>query len=123
MSLKQISKKMSLMPIALFGWIGIAGAQVDSTIEYVGDVSGVPKQTFYGVVLGVLLWLLRIFTILAVIAFIVAGVMFLLAGSNKDMAEKAKNGVTYSIIAIVVALSAYIIIILVDDLLWGGFGQ
>lgn len=119
--MKQIQKKILLATSMVFAWVGSAKAQVDATIESVGDLSGVPKQTFYNVILGVLLWLLRIFTILAVIAFVVAGVMFLLAGSNKDMAEKAKNGVTYSIIALIVALSAYIIIFLINDLLWGGW--
>lgn len=118
---KQIKK---LIPVIIAGLLikaNSAFAVVEQQIEIVGDISGVPKNTFYGVVLAVLLWLLRIFTIAAVIAFIVSGIMFLLAGSNKDMAERAKNGVTYSIIGITVALLAYIIIFLINDLLWGGW--
>lgn len=121
MLFKQIKKIALVVMAELSIKTTSAFAIVEEQIESVADISGVPKNTFYGVVLAILLWLLRIFTIAAVIAFIVSGIMFLLAGTNKDMAEKAKSGVTYSIIGITVALLAYIIIFLINDLLWGGW--
>jgi hypothetical protein len=92
-------------------------------LELIGSVSKLPSTNSEYFLEGLLLWLLRIFTILAVIAFVVAGIMYLLAGPDKNMAEKAKAATFYSIIAIVVALISYIIIRLIFDLLWGGYGQ
>jgi hypothetical protein len=83
---------------------------------------GLPVNTAYGVAANVLMWLLRIFTILAVLSFIISGIMYLFAGADKNLADKAKSGVNYSIMGIAVALSAYVIIILIDSLMAGGDG-
>ena len=45
--------------------------------------------------------------------------MFFTAGANSDNAEKAKKMVVYSILGIVIGLSGYIIITLIDDILMG----
>ena len=71
------------------------------------------------VVFAVLMWLLAIFTFLAVIAFIVNGLMFILSGGNVDMATRAKKGVTYSIIGVAVGLSGYIILAQINEFLRG----
>lgn len=83
------------------------------------DSSNLPENYVRSVVLTVLLWLLLIFTFLCVIAFVVAGIMFLMAGSNPPMAEQAKNAVKFSIIGVVVGISGYVIITLIDSFMRG----
>lgn len=72
-----------------------------------------PRDIF----VNLLLWLLMMFTILAVLAFVISGIMFLTAGANSNNAQRAKDMVTYSIIGIVIGLSGYIIIALIDGIL------
>ncbi|MCK5080526.1 MAG: hypothetical protein KAQ63_00020 [Candidatus Moranbacteria bacterium] len=78
-----------------------------------------PNASVYDIVDNFLLWILMLFTILSVLAFVVAGVMFLMAGTSTDNTERAKNMIKYSIIGIVVGLSGYIIISLIDGILLG----
>lgn len=91
-------------------------------LENARTVSGLPNSEADSLLKFFLKWILLIFIILAFISFVVTGVMFLMAGTNKGMADSARSGVTYSIIAVAVAFSAYIIINLVDYLLRGGTG-
>ena len=78
-----------------------------------------PNASVYGITQSLLLWLLKIFTLLSVLAFVITGIMFLTAGANADNAEKAKKMVGYSIIGIAIGLSGYIIISLIDGILIG----
>ena len=80
--------------------------------------SGLPNGLYVEeVVFNVMQWLLRLFTFLAVISFVVTGLMFFLSGSSSDMATKAKRGVGYSIIGVAVGLIGYIVIAQIDSLL------
>ncbi len=78
---------------------------------------GLPENTPSGILENIIGWLLFITSFLAVLAIIVSGLMILLSGGNKDMADKGKKGVQYSIIGLAVILLAYVIIKVVDSLL------
>ncbi len=80
---------------------------------------GLPNAFVYDIFDNLLLFLLAIFTILAVISFVINGIMFLMAGSSQDMAERAKRGVTLSIIGVAIGISGYIIITFIDSILLG----
>lgn len=87
-------------------------------LSLAGIFSGLPTILEVDqVIFNVLQWLLRIFTFLAVISFIVNGLMFILSGGNTDMATRAKKGVAYSIIGVAVGLSGYIILAQINTLL------
>ena len=80
--------------------------------------SGLPSaNTVDDVVLNVMMWLLSIFTIIAVIGFIISGLMYIFAGSNTGLAEKAKNGFVFGIIGTTIGIAGYIIIAQIDELL------
>ena len=70
------------------------------------------------VVINVMLWLLRIFTYIAVIGFIVAGIMYITAGGDTTRADTARKSATYAIIGIAVSLAGYIVIAQIDELLY-----
>lgn len=105
------------MPLCTFAQSG-AGPWTQG-IEKAKTVSGLPDNEAESLFSYFLKWLLLMFIILAFISFVITGLMFLMAGTNKGMADSARSGVMYSIIAVVVAFSAYIIISLVDTLLRG----
>lgn len=97
-------------------------AQADwSTGLSIGQTYGLPNpwDGIYGIIDNALLWILSIFTLLAIISFVINGIMFLMAGGSQDMADRAKRGVTYSILGILVGISGYIIIRFLDELLLG----
>lgn len=110
----------SLLLIGLFICLSSVSANWEKGL-WLAHGYDLPDATVEKIIHNFLMWLLSIFTILCVIAFVIAGVMFLMAGSNAKMAEQAKNAVTFSIIGIAIGLSGYIIIRLADNLLRGTF--
>lgn len=70
---------------------------------------------------NVLNWLLSIIGIIAVIALIIGGGMYLTAYGDDDRIQKAKKIITYAIIGIVVALAALVIVKEVGKLLGARF--
>lgn len=72
------------------------------------------------ILLSSFLWLLKIFIILAVISFVIAGITFLVSTINPNLRERAKDGVTYSIIAIIVAFAGILVLATVLAILSGG---
>lgn len=72
--------------------------------------SGLPTGTIYQIISSTLSWLLAILGFIAVIGFVIAGILYLTAAGNETQAEKAKNAMTYSIIGVIVALMGYVII-------------
>jgi cytochrome bd-type quinol oxidase subunit 2 len=105
----------------LFVSVGVHNVSADWLEGYnlARDSSNLPENYADSVILTILQWLLLIFTFLCVIAFVVAGIMFLTAGSNPPLAEQAKKAVMYSIIGVAVGLSGYVIIALIDSFMQG----
>lgn len=64
-------------------------------------------------------WLLTIFGVIAVGAFVISGIQYLTAAGDESMIETAKRNMQYSIIGIIVALSGLVIINAVSTLLSG----
>ena len=82
------------------------------------DNSGLATTSVYKIITTVLNWLLMIVTVLAVIGFVISGIMFVTAGGS-DRGEDAQKWLTYSIMGIIVALIGYIVVNVVSSLLGG----
>jgi len=80
---------------------------------------GLPSGSIYDIVYNVLFWILGIFGVLAVIGFVIAGIMYIVSSGNEDTMKKAKSAMIYSIIGVVVALSGLVIVYAVDRALRG----
>ena len=88
------------------------------------DVSSVEGYNLPGgdiaTILGnFLTWALEIFGILAVLAFIISGVMYLTAAGNTTQIETAKKAMQWSIIGVVVGLSGVIVLNAIQNWLGG----
>ena len=59
-------------------------------------------------------WLMVVFGSIAIIAFVVSGIQYLTAAGDEKGLETAKRNMTYSIIGVIVALSAFVIIKAID---------
>lgn len=71
--------------------------------------------TFYQILTNVMNWLIAMLGIGAIISFVIAGILYLTAAGDEAKTEKAKNIMTYAIIAIVVALVGFIVLRLIAN--------
>jgi hypothetical protein len=78
---------------------------------------GLPGGTIFGILTTLLLWALGIFGIVAIIGFLVAGIIYLTSAGNEDQAAMAKRAMKYSVIGIIVGLSGWIIIMAISNAL------
>ncbi|MFZ1627076.1 MAG: pilin [Candidatus Moraniibacteriota bacterium] len=86
-------------------WAGATGRGQANAIS-----SGLPTGSIYDIISSTLSWLLAILGFIAVIGFVISGILYLTAAGDETQAEKAKNAMTYSIIGVIVALMGYVII-------------
>jgi hypothetical protein len=72
--------------------------------------TGLSEAPIAAIIGNIFAWLMGLFTTLAVLAFVVSGIQYLMASGNEHMAETAKDNATYALIGIIVGLSGFIII-------------
>ena len=107
--MKKLRKIIFISILSLFPLI--ASAQwVPSTLV----MTGLPSSSIYSIVYNFLYWILAIFGLLAVIGFVISGIMYIVSAGDEDTAEKAKKYMTYCIVGVVVALSGLVIIIAIN---------
>ncbi len=54
-------------------------------------------------------WLMAIFGLLAIGAFVISGIQYLIAAGNDDMIKTAKNNMKWSLVGVIVGLSGWVI--------------
>ena len=117
--MKKKSLFVCLFLILIFPLISLAIDVPPQTLGIPSEASGLPGADVKTIITGILKWLLGVFGTLGIISFVISGIMYLVSAGNDDMISKAKKGMTYSIIGIIVGLSGYIIIWAVDQMLRG----
>lgn len=116
-------KYLNYLAVALTSFFTISKARADITIPTNTGLpdpgnggSPDPGNGIEAVLVNFTDWLLTIFLVLAVLSFVITGVMYILAmgDSRSESLERAKGNFKYSIIAVAVVGSAYIIITFID---------
>lgn len=79
--------------------------------------TGLPSQTIYFIIKGILLWLLGILGIFGIIGFVISGIMYLVSAGSDETIKTAKKYMTASIIGIVVGLAGFIAVQAIDRVL------
>ena len=90
------------------GWTG--------GFQAVKDNSGLSQKTVDVIVKGLMKWFLVFVGFISIIAFIIAGILYLTAAGDEKQIGTAKTAMKYSIIGVIVALVGYVVIQAVD--LW-----
>jgi hypothetical protein len=72
------------------------------------NATGLPAGTLTGIITSLMNWLLIIVGIVAVIAFLIAGILYLTSAGDEGRVEKAKEAMIAAIIGIIVALAGLI---------------
>lgn len=80
----------------------LAGVCIPNTQLPAGDVTNILRN--------LLIWILGIFGMLALLAFIISGIQYLVSAGNEDMINTAKRNMKWSVVGVIVALSAFVII-------------
>lgn len=89
--------------------VGIGAGSGSGSGGLGNNAYGLPGGSIFGIVEGILYWLLAILGAVAIIGFIIAGIMYLTAAGDETQAGKAKKAMMYSIIGVIVALSGFVV--------------
>ncbi len=81
--------------------------------------TGLPVNSVYDIISGIMFWLLAIVGIVGVIGFAIAGILYLTAAGDDSRIQQAKSAMLYSIIGVIVALSGLVAIHFASGLLGG----
>lgn len=85
--------------------------------------SGTPDATVYGIIRTTMQYLLAILGFIAIIGFVIAGILYLTAAGRDDQIKQAKTAMTYSIMGVIVALVGFVIVNAVDTWLRAGINE
>ncbi|MCX6766985.1 MAG: pilin [Candidatus Moranbacteria bacterium] len=113
-------KKISIRTISVLGGLGTAFA-TKADVALPTNV-GLPGGTLTNIISNFTNWILGIFGFLAIISFVVSGIMYFLAAGDDKAQEKAKNQMTWSIMGVVIGLAGLIVVYAVDTFLRGTSG-
>jgi len=83
--------------------------------------TGLPSSSIYGIVRNIVMWALSLFGFFGIIGFVISGIWYLLASGDDALMKRAKNGMLYSIIGVVVGLIGLVIIYAANSLLNGSW--
>ncbi|MFA5986684.1 MAG: hypothetical protein WC819_05050 [Parcubacteria group bacterium] len=81
----------------------------------------VEATSFSDIIETVIMWILTFAGSLAVLMIVVAGVMYMTSVGDSAKTDKAKELLTASIIGLVIVLVAYVIVVIVGEVLGAGW--
>ena len=79
-----------------------------------GVASSLPGASLSEIISGTMDWLLAIVGFIAIIGFVISGIMYLTAAGNDSQIKTAKEAMKWSIVGVIVALVGYVVILAVD---------
>ena len=83
------------------------------------SATGLAETDVKVIVVGLLGWLMGIFGVLGLIAFIIAGVVYLTAGGDAEREKSAKKAMYMAVLGVIVGLSGFVIIQFINSALNG----
>jgi len=92
----------------------VALAQIDLSA---GGNTGLQQTSIFDIIQNVMLWLLGILGFVAVIGFVISGILYLVAAGDEDAQARAKRAMIYSITGVVVGLVGLVILYAANQLL------
>jgi len=90
----------------------IAAAQVGTP-----EGTNLPEGSIFEIIRTIMLWLLGLLGFIAVIGFVISGIMYLVAAGDEDAQKRAKKAMFMSITGVIVGLIGLVILVAVQRLL------
>ena len=112
---KFFSAVSSVFVLAIFSAQTAFGQQGWNKSNY--DMTGLPKTSLLAIITNIASWLLMIFGFVAIIGFVVSGIIYLISSGDEDGQERAKRAMIYSITGVLVGLAGLVVIYAVSNLL------
>ncbi|MEA3273220.1 MAG: pilin [Patescibacteria group bacterium] len=113
-------KMFKLMPVSLMAMATPLVTMADwGAGEGDAGGQGLPAGTIHDIVFNLASWLLLLLGSIALIGFVISGILYLTAAGNEEKMETAKKGMIYSVIGVIVGLLGYVIVQAVDAWLGG----
>jgi hypothetical protein len=81
--------------------------------------TNLPNSSLFQIIQNIMLWLLAILGFIAVIGFVISGILYLVAAGDEDAQARAKRAMIYSITGVIVGLVGLVILYAADRLLRG----
>ncbi|MFZ2299665.1 MAG: pilin [Candidatus Moraniibacteriota bacterium] len=81
--------------------------------------TGLSSSPVESLLMNFMWWLLALVGMIAIIAFVISGIQYLVSAGDEGMIETAKRNMTYSIVGVLVALSGWVIIQAINQFLGG----
>lgn len=72
--------------------------------------TGLSEKSIAEITVNFMKWLLGIFGFIAIIAFVISGVQYLVSAGEEKAIETAKRNMKWAIVGVIVALSGYVIV-------------
>ena len=100
------------VPMVAFGQWSVGNNNAQS--------AGTPDASIYEIIKTTMNYLLAILGFIAIIGFVISGILYLTAAGDEKRMGSAKNAMFYSIMGVIVALVGYVIVSAVDSWLRAG---
>lgn len=81
--------------------------------------TALPQGSLYEIIGNIMKWLLGILGFIAIIGFVISGIMYLTAAGDEGQQKKAKAQMMWSITGVIVALIGWVVVLAVQNLLGG----
>ncbi len=81
--------------------------------------TNLPGGSITGIITNIMQWILALIGVIAVIAFVIAGILYLTAAGDEDRMQQAKRAMIYAIVGVIVALIGLVILRAVYAMLTG----
>lgn len=120
---KYLEKIFSLFSVGFFLMITSVQTAFGQWNKSTYDQTGLPKTALGTIISNIALWLLGVFGFLAVIGFVISGVIYFISAGDETAQERAKNAMIYSITGVLVGLAGLVVIYAIDFFLGGSAGS
>ena len=107
----------SFWRVLIFGFFALTVpvfAIAQSTYLSGSERSGLPDAPIYLIVYSTMMWLLAVVGFLAIIGFVISGILYLTSAGNDKQVATAKAAMTASIMGVIVALLGYVVVFAVN---------
>jgi len=79
--------------------------------------TNLPQSTFFEIIRNIMMWLLGLLGFVAVIGFVISGIMYLVAAGDEEAQKRAKRAMLYSITGVIVGLIGLVVLYAVQKML------
>ncbi len=83
------------------------------------DETGLPLNNIIDILTHIMQWMLALVSVLAVISFVISGILYLTAGGDEDQLGRARRAFVGAIFGVIVSLVGLIVIQAVQKVLSG----